>query len=231
MAVRVILYSGGLDSFIGAALLEREQPGWKKVYFNIGSRYSAKEAMLLPGDVYHYRAIRLAGLERDDGFVPQRNVLLVTAAQAFNDADEIALCGVRGEYSRDKHPTFYRQASQLLSYTAGKPVRVFSPFERKTKSQAVAMYLKAGLPIAPLLQTVSCYHPTERACGECMSCFRRWVALENNGLQQEWSKPPWDNVRRAPLSSLRQLPPRAWWDFAMAQRDVVFAYHRLHQRL
>jgi hypothetical protein len=237
MATRIILYSAGLDSFAGYRLLDRRNPGeWKKVYFPIGSRYGQKEFNVLPGDVYITKMLDLRILEQADGYVPQRNALFVTGAQAYYDADEIALCGVKGEFSRDKHPKFYRQMSDLLSYTAGKPVRVFSPFERMTKTQAVRTLLEPGGKIRPevaagIAATTSCYHPTLLACGDCQSCFRRWVASENNGLTHltKWDSDPWV-AHIAPVSNLRRLPISQIGDFTRAQWDVVTAYWKLNRR-
>lgn len=237
MTNRVILYSGGLDSFAGYHLLNKRNPGeWTKAYFQLGTRYGAKEANTLPGDVYFSDNLRLGEFERSDAFVPQRNVLLVTLAQAIYSADEIALCGVKGEYSRDKHPKFYRQMSEILSYTAGKSVRVFSPFEKMTKSQAVRTLLEPDGRIRPeliagIMETTSCYDPRSRACGQCMSCFRRWVALENNGLAHltEWDNPPWRS-EFASAASLRKLPFGMLPDFTRAQLDVATAYWKLWRR-
>lgn len=234
MLTRVLLYSSGLDSYIASRLLG---PAYRPVYVDIGSRYGGKEAWWIsqhhPQTEILRSAIYLGNLEREDGFVPQRNTLLITLVQAQYDADEVVLCGVRGEYSRDKHPRFYRDTSQLLSYTAGKPVKVWSPFRRLTKSQAVKLYLDRGYPPADLINdTVSCYDASSFACGRCMSCFRRWVALENNGLAQEqaWGSPPWSSTSFSSPSTLRRLPVRQWLDFARAQRDVATAYYRLHRR-
>lgn len=227
---RVLLYSGGLDSFIASRLLNAS---YRRVYIPVGSRYSSKERSWIDAAWVLNDMLKVTKLERSDGFVPQRNVMLVTLAQAFADADEVVLCGVRGEYSRDKHPRFYRDMSRLLSYTAGKPVKVWSPFERMTKSEAVAEYLRQGYQPSDLLQlTVSCYDPEARACGRCMSCFRRWVALENNGLAQfeHWDAPPWQATKFKSPGVLRSLPPGMWLDFAMAQRDVVKAYYNVWKR-
>lgn len=234
----IILYSGGLDSFIGWNLLAHTRPGGNiglvSTYFDLHTRYASKERQRFTGNIDIHDLIGMERLERPDGFLPQRNVMLVTAAAAhYPDADEIVLCGVRGEYSRDKHPQFYERMTRLLSYTAGRPVRVFSPFERMTKSQAVRAYLAAGLPRDLLFGTVSCYDAKSNACGRCMSCFRRWVALENNGMAKDetWDVPPWESTTFSSPSALRSLPKRVWWDFALAQRDVGLAYIRLRRRL
>lgn len=245
---RVILYSSGLDSFCGFHLLERQAPPgehWKRVYFDLGTKYADRELKSLAlGDMSNMDGgdiLLLGDYEQEDGFVPQRNALLVTLAQAVYGADEIALCGVRGEFSRDKHPQFYRQMSKLLSYTAGKPVKVFSPFEKLTKSQALRAYLRVfgtgeDKSVVPevISHTVSCYSGEDKPCGQCASCFRRWVALENNGLagyeELLWKEPPWIAYKKKPVGTLRSLPKSQWLDFAAAQRDVITAYARLIRR-
>lgn len=231
MTNRVLLYSGGLDSFIASSLWDR---ALTCVYYDLGTAYSAKERALLPTFVTVRNTIKLGHIERNDSWVPQRNTLLVTLAQAEFDADEIALCAVRGEFSRDKHPQFYKRVSALLSYTAGKPVRVFTPFAKRTKTQAVRRYIDTGQPIAALLKTVSCYAASELACGHCMPCFRRWVAFENNGIAQfqKWGVAPWHNTTFRSVGEFKaNMPLRTWYDFGIANADVLTAYARLAMRL
>lgn len=232
--INVLLYSSGLDSFIAYHLLPRNED-WLNAYLNLDSRYSRKESwaleeVRLPYAIWDFPIARYR--EQGDGFVPQRNLLMVSFAQALYDADQVAMAAVRGEYSRDKHPSFFKQASKLLSYTAGKPVRVFSPLASMTKTQAVTAYLKQGGDPDVLLQTVSCYDPVLAACGRCMSCYRRWVALENNELEQDWDYPPWEWIKenRKPLSSLKRLPMSQYLDFARAQVDAVKAHIRRSRR-
>lgn len=233
----VVLYSGGLDSFIGARLLEQRE-AVKRVYVDINSRYTERELRSIDDDTFILNGPDMSASERDDGFVPQRNLLFVTLAQAHFNADRVALCAVRGEYSRDKHRKFFRDASKLLSYTAGKPVDVFTPFARMTKSQAVkhAIATRIADPDALIHMTISCYSGQAGHCGRCMSCFRRWIALENNGIvaDRQWQTPPWERVpqftRREAVQRMLKLPLAAWPDFLLAQRDVVSAYIRLWRR-
>ena len=46
-----------------------------------------------------------------------------------------------------------------------------------------------------LLKSYSCYEGEEKHCGHCKACFRKWVALENNGIitgVEYWQKVPWE---------------------------------------
>lgn len=229
----VLLYSGGLDSYVAHYLLTQgpNAEPWELVYIDLGGRYSAKEkaTLVLPHDTLY---LPLGGLEQEDAFLPQRNPMLLAFAQAAYDADRVALCAVRGEYSRDKHPEFFRRMSSLLSYTAGKPVRAFSPLARMTKTQAVAAYVATGGDVEELLRTVSCYDPTSRSCGKCMSCYRRWVALANNGIRAAWDFPPWIWMQEQKLRPARLLglPLSQWPDFGRAQWDALRA-HRTRPKL
>ena len=227
----VVLYSGGLDSYMAYHLLRRSGADVSAVYVSLGTRYTRKELDNLPLlDVpYSVLHLPLGDFERDDAFVPQRNTLLMTLAQAAFDADEVVLAAVQGEFSRDKHPEFFRRLSKTLSYSAGKPVVCRTPFAELTKSQALGAYLAAGLPAGPLYQTLSCYDPEQRACGKCMSCYRRWVALTNNDLPSEFAHPPADWIRQREQPSpgtLLALPVSQWLSFARAQVDAFRAHRR-----
>lgn len=235
---RVLLFSGGLDSTIAWHLLQHRGERVIPLYVNLHSRYSEKELQVLNNlpisIVLVDDAINLGDLEQEDGFVPQRNALLITYAQARYNADVVYLCAVDGEYSRDKHSKFFKQLSTLLSYTAGKPVVAKSPLAGMTKTQAVRAYLNAGWPIDYLERTVSCYDTSLLHCGRCMSCIRAWVALENNGLvfSDRWNSSPWKEARslRKPLSNLTKLPISEWTPFARNQFDLTRALYLAWRR-
>ena len=44
------------------------------------------------------------------------------------------------------------------------------------------MYLDNGGLVEHLQLTVSCYSDTEHHCGDCPSCFKRWIAFKNNDI-------------------------------------------------
>lgn len=192
--MKIVLYSGGLDSFIGHWLLHREDPEWIPVYFDLKTQYSWKELQHMP-DVARIRAraisdmLNLRTIEQESGYIPQRNVLLCATAQAVYSASEIALCSVADDVYADNDCIFHIAVSQLLTLTAGHHVKVFSPLTwpggtgmLRTKAEAITWYLKEGGDPDALRQTVSCYDPVEVSCGHCAACVRRREALEANGI-------------------------------------------------
>lgn len=187
---RIILYSGGLDSFICLWLLRRQSDDWTPVYFDLNLRYTTKEIMHMSradGLNFVLTILDLGELERHDAYVPQRNVMLCAAAQALYSASEIALCSVADDVYADNTTEFHTRMAELLSHTAGYPVRVFSPLlgaglEALTKVEAVAEYLRLGGDPEMLRKTVSCYDPVEVSCGRCKACTRRNAALAANGI-------------------------------------------------
>jgi 7-cyano-7-deazaguanine synthase in queuosine biosynthesis len=191
---KIILYSGGLDSYIGLWLLRRQSPDWTPVYFDLNIRYSNKELdhiaqpEALHAGLYIIRnMLRLDRIEHDDAYIPQRNVLLCAAAQALYGASEIALCSVADDMYADNDADFHTGISALLSHTAGYQVRVSSPLlgpslRALSKAGAVHEYLELGGDPEMLQKTVSCYDPDELSCGKCKACIRRREALEANGI-------------------------------------------------
>lgn len=206
--MKVILYTGGLDSFIGLWLLQRQDPDeWVPVYFDTGSCYAWKEKQAIawnPQRGTYTRIVSdvldLSSLESGtDPYVPQRNTLLCTATQALYDGavTDIALCSVMDDVYSDNSTAFHLAMSHLLSLTAGYTVRVFSPLlygepsdnlmgvrRLMTKREAVEKYLELGGAIWRLNRTVSCYHPEKVSCGQCKACERHKAALHHGQLGQ-----------------------------------------------
>lgn len=200
MADRVLLASGGLDSFALWRYLGKPP----QVYYRLGHRYQDRElatlvrlqthcqSLGLDFEVETRESLRLGHIERDDAFIPLRNLLF--AAMVFAEDDEVTTVYIgacRGDSSRDKCQTFYHWSGRLLSFLLGRRVHISAPYERMTKTDVVRDYrerftLDSDLDL--LLATGSCYTDHETMvtfahCGECMACFRRWVALTLNGIE------------------------------------------------
>ena len=80
-----------------------------------------------------------------------------------------------------------------------------------TKAQLVAEYLRAWPPDL-LYETVSCYD-AGGFCGRCQSCFRRWIAMSANGLEEEYGSPvrEYDVPRpRVLVNNFFRMPVREW---------------------
>ena len=152
----VLLFSGGLDSFILWHLLGYPTP----VYVTLGHKYEQQELATIERlgiDIVRLAGPQVGQLEQADGHIPQRNLLLATTAAAALQPDIIYLGAVRGETSRDKSGRFLGRTSRLLSFCE-QPVKVLAPARRWTKTQLVRRYLRR-LPdgITYLLATRSCY--------------------------------------------------------------------------
>lgn len=186
---RVLLYSGGLDSYIASAL-------WKpdvNLYVDTGSRYSEKELAHLPKPphgalVVERRRLDLSDCERADAIVPHRNAFLVLAA-AYHGT-EIALAATVGDRSCDKDQTFAERMTDLLNHIyqpshwcpGGAAYRVCLPVKHNSKRELVQGYMSFGDKAKEISDLCSCYHPTEYQCGNCKPCSRKWVAEVLNGI-------------------------------------------------
>jgi len=179
----VLLFSGGIDSFVAYHYLNKP----KTVYFDVQSRYTQRELevvkRLIPSTIIDHSldfSSREIGV---NAYIPFRNLLL--AAQAAKYADTIYIVGIKGDNVSDKNEEIFEEFSTLLTKLENRPIKVLSPFWEKTKSEIISWYLndhKGNLGI--LLQTISCYAPkaTGSYCGRCPSCFRKWTALRANGI-------------------------------------------------
>ncbi|MEH1016857.1 7-cyano-7-deazaguanine synthase [Micromonospora sp. CPCC 206060] len=224
----ILLFSAGLDSF----------PAWhylgnpRTLYFDSGHFGRQQEidtvrvlAAAHGMDLEISNELDLSGRATPQGdLIPFRNVLFAMLA-AFR-AEVIWCVGVKGDHTADKSPEAFARMSEMLSTFAGRPIRVDSPFWDMTKSEIVAWYLKAGLPVDDLLQTFSCATPGTAFthCGRCPSCLRRWIALTNNDITSHFASPPWtwDRIRTYYLPAMASggYPPHRVEEFRRAMATV-----------
>ncbi len=186
---KVLLSSGGMDS----ALLARrpELKGAVHVFVNIGQKYLSKEreaALIVAknaGAVLHeVKTMQIAQFEHETGIIPFRNAEMILCAAQYGT--DIYLGVIADEVNSDKSVEFCKAMEDVLNishrpqyWTTGKQFRVLTPVREFTKSQLVAGYLEHGGSLRNLIETVSCYSPSKIHCGQCASCFKRWVALTN----------------------------------------------------
>lgn len=225
MTKRVLLYSGGLDSTALWYLLNKPHP----IYCPLGHRYEVLERMAIQhiariteGSLYPELvfALKLGAYERDDAHIPYRNLLLASAA-ALRGADVIYLGALRGEASPDKTNAFARATSKALSEASGRRIRVEFPALHLTKTRLVHRFLQETDSVAyhALLASRSCYTNSRYevgvvGCGRCQSCFRRWVAMSNNGIEERYARDPAGRWRfpdkRALARLLLSIPATRW---------------------
>lgn len=193
--VRVLLYSGGLDSYVAHHLWTPDV----LLYVALGHRYQDQELETVARsglDVQVDRRLYLGDLERDDAIIPLRNLYLAAIASHYGDT--IGLGALAGEVNPDKSERFRQEASQVLStcysrsyWSSGHPVVLEYPLARWTKAQLVAHYLRKGGDGQDLVaRTRSCYQATDLPCGVCGACVKRHIALALNGLEEATERPP-----------------------------------------
>lgn len=217
-----LLFSGGLDSVCALHLL----PGVRPVYVRIGHRYETPEldhASALVGDALQVLAGPAIGsLEESDGHIRHRNAALVITAAAHGYR-VIYLGALRGEASPDKSGRFMRHLTQLLTTSEAEPHIVEAPFAALTKTGLLDLALRTGLDPARVLASRSCYGAGQSPCGECQACFRRWVALVNNGMDPGYLP---DLPRADVVRHLRRAGVRRWRDLAANNADAARAVLR-----
>lgn len=184
----VLLYSGGLDSYV---LNHLEEPD-KRLLFDIGTEESKKEARFARKTEFEVEIIDGIELDQfalDNDIIPHRNTIF--ALLASNYGDMIYLGATKGDTTKDKDHVWGSQVEQLLNYF-GKdeektpvdeyPYEVKMPFKDMTKTDIVEAFLDAGGDPARLARdSRSCYNGAGNLeCGECRSCIRKAIAFKLN---------------------------------------------------
>lgn len=213
MTRALVVCSGGLDSTVAACMMIEEGFDVELIHFEYGSRAQGPEvkaihaiaerlgvpATVFPLPVYKPSDSPLlradstiaggeAGAEFAHEWVPARNLLLLSVATAYAEANGFGYIVLgnnleeAGAYP-DNEPEFIHRFNDVLPFAVGanKFVRVIMPVGNMMKHEIV----KEGLRInAPLDLTWSCYRAGEKHCGTCGPCFMRKTAFEINGKQE-----------------------------------------------
>lgn len=179
---KVLLYSGGLDSFIAWHFIGKPDA----LYADLGHRYAKKELSAIKKTIPATTVVSIPWVgkfEREDAYIPARNLLLATLP-VIAGYDEVCIVSQKDEMELpDRSPVFFEKASSLLGWLQEREVVVFTPFADVDKTDMVTWYMENVGDLEALLSTVGCYSSEKGHCGKCQSCFRRWVALMNNDIQ------------------------------------------------
>lgn len=179
--MRILLYSGGLDSLIAWYYLDKP----KALYVDLSHRYAFKELDCLSKLPIPYGVINTnwGTFELPSAHIPARNLILGLYAAA-EGGDIIYLVAQKGEQTvPDRTPTFFAETSKILSFHFEREIVFSNPFPHMTKTEMVRWYLDYDLPVDDLLKSVSCYSEQDGHCGKCSSCFRKFVSLTVNGIE------------------------------------------------
>ena len=196
---KVLLYSGGLDSWLIDKL-------WKpdvKVYVNIHGAYNAEEIKRLPKDVVVVDFPFLADKELPNKFVPLRNLYFLMIGSHYGDV--VCLGATAGDWgNKDKTPGFLAEAEKMLAYLwsdkkCNKKVSVEQGFVNVSKAELIKRYLAQGGTLEEIRgSTFSCYTPVDgHECMECYPCFRKFALLYALGCEYplETRRKMWEYVR------------------------------------
>jgi len=192
----VLLYSGGPDSYMTHywATLNKWAP--RSIYFRLGHRYQRHEirAVLetIPNTLIMTELCFLGKWEEKDATIYARNVfLLVMASRVLSGDGIIFLTTQRDEMDiPDRTPEFFTRMGELITSLSGNRVTVATPWVNHDKTDMVWWYLGHGGSPETLLKTRSCYSTEEGNCGDCPACFRRYIALSLNGIDEEYREDP-----------------------------------------
>lgn len=198
-----VLVSGGLDSFLAyrKACHYNRKENVVAVFVRYGQPYQAKEesailslipeAVIVDADLVSDKLDNVPTLHQQE--IYGRNILL--AFYGAQLAPEVWLAALETEMNptavRDKQPEFLHMLSMLFTYTFKTKrfeTRVITPFANDTKSDIIYHAINEGYAsAAEILRTSTCYHEEHHACGECSTCFKRWIALTNNDLAESYA--------------------------------------------
>ena len=141
--------------------------------------------------------------DKETFYIPYRNMYFLSKASVFGK--KVIMGGIKGDLVEDNNPQAYEIMQKCFTTITPYDVELVSYFWDMTKVQIVKWFLEEEITINSKILSledkrdlirfsVSCYSPEiNTKCGKCKSCFRRWVALENNNLEDKWVVNPWES--------------------------------------
>jgi len=187
--INVLLYSGGLDSFV----LRHTQAFDHILYFHTGTEDGEKEKANIQvngwGDVVEIVSFPLAQFELPNKIIPFRNYIF--AMLAANWGNTITIGSTLGDTTRDKDYVFKSSCETILNYFGSVSEKmpykashfeVLMPFKDITKTEIVEYFLTYDRKPSDLKESRSCYKGGDKECGKCRACLRKYVAFANNGI-------------------------------------------------
>jgi len=174
----VVLYSGGIDSFLVHHYLCKQGIDHKLLYFDLGGKYSVNEVELFENyifkrnikqDVIVSECLQMGELEHEDAFIPNRNILAAIMAHSVTNYDRIWVGGTLSDRVNDNNQKVFETISSLLSDMYQKTITVDSPFWQNHKPDLVKEFVedngwkqydsKLEARKALVYSTFSCYYP------------------------------------------------------------------------
>jgi len=188
---KVLLYSGGMDSYILYKLFKFDEI----IFFNMGNEDNQRELEFLNDndelkDIVRVIDMPLAQFELENKILPYRNHLLVLMAANFGNHMYVGF--TKGDTTKDKDYIYKSQVEGILNYFSLDkmkvahqlyPYEIVMPFKNMTKAGMLKHYIDAGHDHKDLLTySRSCYLGNETECGLCRSCLRKFTSFMTNNI-------------------------------------------------
>ena len=209
----IICLSGGLDSSVAYQYALKEK-GYKPadilcLWFDIGQPYNKKEKESLDKLGIPYKTINMDLIRNEfnnihtkihpNQIIPGRNLIFATIAASFGK--RIWMMALDGEthlktIERDKSTKFFKDTTAILTYIFNvkrNETIIESPFYHMSKTEVVKWAVSNNVAPEWLRMTSTCYDEKLHNCGECATCFKRWISMENNGVREGYTKNPWES--------------------------------------
>ncbi|MCK9273379.1 7-cyano-7-deazaguanine synthase [Candidatus Gracilibacteria bacterium] len=208
----IILYSGGLDSYILYQYAKKNYPNdnIKAIYWNYYQDVAKIEISKLPNfvEIRNLDWMNLKGKTsiecpgRNEGpiFIPGRNLVFAVLCACEDLPDEIWLGTLAGETHNkgtDKNYQFLWNMNATLNYVLGpflgeKKIECKFPLADAgmNKLDCVNWALNNGITKEELISTYSCHSGKDIPCGECVQCIKRWSIFGQNGFTEKYNVNP-----------------------------------------
>ena len=189
---RILCLSGGLDSMIAYFYLGEP----RTIFFDTGGYADAEKEIVLKiaPDTIIDTSLNFTQISTNEkAFIPNRNLLFAARAMAY--APTVVIAGVKDDKVSDKNEKAFDSMTQVLRRIngvsptdPGSLIKVYSPFWEMTKAEIVNEFLNFQAGAEELIDlSISCYTPVDgKECLSCPSCFRKWNALWENGIQRDF---------------------------------------------
>lgn len=181
---KVLLYSGGMDSWI----IDKLEKPQKKVFVNFHTKGCEEEIKRLPEgvEVIDFDISRFEE-KSENKLLPLRNLILCEIGTYFGD--EVILGSIGGSIHLDNTEKFRKQAQKVINTLykeQGRKVKIRLPYKDVTKTELIKKYKEAGGDLKEAYEkSFSCYTPVDgKECGKCPSCLQKRAAFLNNGYKE-----------------------------------------------
>ena len=179
----VVLYSGGIDSFLVHHYLNKKNIEHSLLYFNLQGKYSKNEMDLfnsgkfkktIKHEVIISNCLNMGVLEHEDAFIPNRNILAAIMANSVTGFDNIWIGGTNSDRVNDNNQQLFKSLSDLMtSINPGKTIKIDSPFWGYHKADIAKDFVNTygwkqydtidDAKRALINCTFSCYYPLQQA--------------------------------------------------------------------